>query len=126
MGCCGILSGVVCWVCEVDVSDRIMSDEQLDVISQRFRVLSDPMRLKILHNLRGGELTVGSLVERIGASQPNVSKHLSILKGAGLVIRRQEGNLAYFSIGAPFVFQLCDIVCEGIRKEFEQKQSTFL
>ena len=110
----------------MDVPDQIMSDEQLDVISQRFRVLSDPMRLKILHNLRGGELTVGSLVERIGASQPNVSKHLSILRGAGLVNRRQDGNLAYFSIGAPFVFQLCDIVCEGIRKEFEQKQSTFL
>ena len=108
------------------MSDQIMSDEQLDVISQRFRVLSDPMRLKILHNLRGGELTVGSLVERTGASQPNVSKHLSILRGAGLVNRRQDGNLAYFSIGAPFVFQLCDIVCEGIRKEFEQKQSTFL
>ncbi|AUM12081.1 ArsR/SmtB family transcription factor [Ketobacter alkanivorans] len=110
----------------MDVPDQIMSDEQLDVISQRFRVLSDPMRLKILHNLRGGELTVGSLVERTGASQPNVSKHLSILRGAGLVNRRQDGNLAYFSIGAPFVFQLCDIVCEGIRKEFEQKQSTFL
>lgn len=110
----------------MDVPDQIMSDEQLDVISQRFRVLSDPMRLKILHNLRGGELTVGSLVERTGASQPNVSKHLSILRGAGLVNRRQDGNLAYFSIGAPFVFQLCDIVCEGLRKEFEQKQSTFL
>ncbi|MAR92770.1 MAG: metalloregulator ArsR/SmtB family transcription factor [Pseudomonadota bacterium] len=102
-----------------------MSEQQLDVVAQRFRVLSDPMRLKILHNLRDGELTVGSLVNATGASQPNISKHLSILRGAGLVNRRQDGNMAYFSIGAPFVFQLCDIVCEGIRKEFEQKQSTF-
>ena len=108
------------------MSDQLMSDDQLDVVSQRFRVLSDPMRLKILHNLRDGELTVGALVERTGASQPNVSKHLSILRGAGLVNRRQEGNMAFFSIGAPFVFELCDIVCEGIRKEFEQKQSKFL
>lgn len=108
------------------MSDLIMSDDQLEVVSQRFRVLSDPMRLKILHNLRDGERTVGSLVECTGASQPNISKHLSILRGAGLVNRRQEGNLAYFSIGAPFVFDLCDLVCEGIRKEFEQKQSTFL
>ena len=107
------------------MSDQLMSDDQLEVVSQRFRVLSDPMRLKILHNLRDGELTVGALVDRTGASQPNVSKHLSILRGAGLVNRRQEGNMAFFSIGAPFVFELCDIVCEGIRKEFEQKQSTF-
>lgn len=103
-----------------------MSDDQLELVSQRFRVLSDPMRLKILHNLRNGEMAVGRLVEEIGASQPNISKHLSILRGAGLVNRRQEGNMAYFSIGAPFVFELCDIVCEGIRKEFAQKQSTFL
>lgn len=102
-----------------------MTDEQLDVVSQRFRVLSDPMRLKILHNLRDGELSVSGLVEVTGASQPNISKHLSILRSAGLVNRRQEGNQAYFSIGAPFVFDLCNIVCDGIRKEFEQKQSAF-
>lgn len=102
-----------------------MTDDQLDIVSQRFRVLSDPMRLKILHNLRDGEMTVGGLVEQTKASQPNVSKHLSILRTAGLVNRRQEGNLAYFSIGAPFVFELCDIVCDGIRRELEQKQSTF-
>jgi DNA-binding transcriptional ArsR family regulator len=106
--------------------DQVMSEEQLEVVSQRFRILSDPMRLKILHTLRDGELAVSGLVERTGASQPNISKHLSILRSAGLVNRRQEGNMAFFSIGAPFVFELCDIVCEGIRKEFEQKQSTFL
>lgn len=102
-----------------------MTEDQMVVVAQRFRVLSDPMRLKILHNLRNGELAVGSLVELTGASQPNISKHLSILRSVGLVNRRQEGNMAYFSIGAPFVFELCDIVCEGVRKEFEQKQSTF-
>lgn len=107
------------------MTEVVMSDEQLDVVSQRFRVLSDPMRLKILHNLREGERSVSDLVAATGASQPNVSKHLSILRSAGLVNRRQEGNQAYFSIGAPFVFDLCDIVCDGIRKEFEQKQSAF-
>lgn len=108
------------------MSEVVMSDEQLEVVSQRFRVLSDAMRLKILHNLRDGELSVSDLVAATGASQPNVSKHLSILRSAGLVKRRQEGNQAYFSIGAPFVFDLCNIVCDGIRKEFEQKQSAFL
>ncbi len=107
------------------MTDLVMSDEQLEIVAQRFRVLSDPMRLKILHNLRDGECSVSGLVEATGASQPNVSKHLSILRASGLVNRRQDGNQAYFSIGAPFVFELCGIVCDGIRKEFEQKQSAF-
>lgn len=102
-----------------------MTDDQLDVVSERFRVLSDAMRLRILQQLQGGEKTVSELVEATGASQPNISKHLSILRSSGLVNRRQSGNLAYFSIGAPFVFELCAIVCDGIRKEFEDRQSVF-
>ena len=102
-----------------------MTDDQLELIAQRFRVLSDPMRLKILHHLRAGESSVGGLVELTGTSQPNVSKHLSILRSSGLVSRRQVGNSAYFAIGAPFVFELCDTVCDGIRQELEQKQSAF-
>ncbi|TPD54706.1 MAG: ArsR family transcriptional regulator, partial [Thalassolituus maritimus] len=53
-----------------------MSDEMLELIAQRFRLLSDPMRLKILHQLQSGEKSVTELVENTGASQPNVSKHL--------------------------------------------------
>lgn len=102
-----------------------LSEEQLQAVSERFRILSDSMRLRILHQLQDGEKTVSELVDATGASQPNISKHLSILRSAGLVIRRQSGNLAYFSIGAPFVFDLCAIVCEGIRKEFEEKHSVF-
>ena len=102
-----------------------LTEDQLEVVSDRFRVLSDAMRLRILQQLQGGEKTVSELVEVTGASQPNISKHLSILRSAGLVNRRQSGNLAYFSIGAPFVFELCAIVCDGIRQEFEDKQSVF-
>lgn len=109
----------------VKMSELNLSEEQLQAVSERFRVLSDPMRLRILHQLQAGEKTVSELVEATGASQPNVSKHLSILRTAGLVNRRQCGNLAYFSIGAPFVFDLCAIVCEGIRQDFATKQAAF-
>jgi len=104
-------------------SQTPMSDDMLDLISQRFRLLADPMRLKILHQLQAGEKSVTELVELTGASQPNVSKHLSSLKTHGLVKRRQEGNMAYFSIAAPFIFQLCDIVCDSMRTEWEQRSS---
>ncbi|WP_221798584.1 ArsR/SmtB family transcription factor [Oceanobacter mangrovi] len=100
-----------------------LSDEMLELIAQRFRLLSDPMRLKILHHLQAGEKSVTQLVEATGASQPNVSKHLSTLKTQGMVKRRQEGNMAYFSIGTPFVFDLCSTVCDSMKDEWEQKQS---
>lgn len=102
---------------------QTMSDEMLELIAQRFRLLSDPMRLRILHQLQHGEKSVTELVEATGASQPNVSKHLSTLRTHGLVRRRQEGNMAYFSIGAPFIFDVCSSVCDGMKDEWEQKTS---
>ncbi len=106
-----------------DATPAAMSDEMLELIAQRFRLLADPMRLRILHQLQQGEKSVTELVNATGASQPNVSKHLSTLRTHGLVKRRQQGNLAYFSIGAPFVFDLCNTVCDSMRSEWEQKQN---
>lgn len=102
---------------------QTMSDEMLDLIAQRFRLLSDPMRLRILHQLQNGEKSVTELVEATGASQPNVSKHLSTLRTHGLVRRRQEGNMAYFSIGAPFIFDVCNSVCDSMKDEWEHRTS---
>ncbi len=100
-----------------------LSDEMLEMVAQRFRVLSDPMRLKLLRCLQEGEFTVGQLVEQTGSSQPNVSKHLTVLRNTGLVARRQEGNQAVFSIAAPFVFELCETVCNGIVAELDAKRA---
>ena len=100
-----------------------MTPDMLELVAQRFRLLSDPMRLRILHELQQGELSVSELVERTKASQPNISKHLASLKSLDMVKRRQEGNMAYFSIAAPYIFGLCDTVCNSMRDELEQKQS---
>ncbi|MDX1695328.1 MAG: metalloregulator ArsR/SmtB family transcription factor [Ketobacteraceae bacterium] len=100
-----------------------LSDDMLEMVAQRFRVLSDPMRLKVLRCLQQGERTVGQLVDETGSSQPNISKHLTVLRNAGLVARRQEGNQAKFSIAAPFVFELCEIVCDGIVAELDAKRA---
>ncbi len=102
-----------------------LSSEALEQVALRFKLLSDPMRLKILHSLQGGEKTVTELVKMTGSSQPNISKHLNILKTTGMVKRRQESNQAFFSISAPFIFDLCDIVCNGISQELEQLQRSF-
>lgn len=102
-----------------------MTEEAFDAVAQRFRVLSDPMRLKILYNIGEGELTVNELVERTGGSQSNVSKHLATLLTHGLVRRRREGTSAYYSITDLSVFTLCDQVCGGIDRHLEIRRKAF-
>lgn len=63
-----------------------------------FRSLSDPTRRAIFERLcRGGEQTVGALTAEAGISQPAVSKHLGVLKLAGLVRDRPEGRQTHYS-----------------------------
>ena len=63
-----------------------------------FRTLADPTRRAIFERLcREGEKTVGDLTARAGVSQPVVSKHLGILKQAGMVRDRHEGRRTHYS-----------------------------
>jgi ArsR family transcriptional regulator len=96
-----------------------LENKSLDLIAERFRVLGDPLRLRLLHLLGDAEMSVGVLVEASGASQANVSKHLQILLKAGLVQRRKEGLLAYYKIVDPSIFQLCDLVCGRLSEQFQ-------
>ena len=89
----------------------VLSDEVLDLAANRFRLLGDPVRLRLLQALEGGEQTVGDLVEVVGGSQPNISRHLLALHEGGLLARRREGNCIYYWIGDPVVLQLCSLVC---------------
>jgi DNA-binding transcriptional ArsR family regulator len=91
-----------------------LSPEAIDLVAGRFRILGEPLRIRILQALQGGEKNVSELVEAVGSTQPNVSKHLRILQEAGIVGRRQEGNLVYCYIADESVFDLCDAVCESV------------
>jgi DNA-binding transcriptional ArsR family regulator len=63
-----------------------------------FRTLSDPTRRALFERLsQGGELTVRALTDEAGVSQPAVSKHLGLLKSAGLVTDRPEGRQTFYS-----------------------------
>lgn len=105
--------------------EEAMTEEALQLVAGRFKVLSDPMRLRILQLLEGGEMSVGAITEEAGATQPNVSKHLKILQEAGLVGRRQEGNTVYYSIADPKVFALCDLVCSSLQERIAAHASIF-
>ncbi|MET8052853.1 metalloregulator ArsR/SmtB family transcription factor [Streptosporangium sp. NPDC005286] len=63
-----------------------------------FEVLAEPRRREILDLLRTGERPVGDLVERLALTQPTVSKHLRILREAGLVEVRQEAQRRWYRL----------------------------
>ena len=92
----------------------------MDLIAQRFRVLGEPMRIKLLDHLREGDATVSELQQALGASQQNVSKHLGILHNAGMVTRTKDGNHTRYSIADEGVFELCEQVCGGVRRQLDE------
>jgi DNA-binding transcriptional ArsR family regulator len=98
-----------------------LSPEVLALIAERFRVLAEPARLRILNVLLEGERTVSDLVEETGLNQANVSKHLSLLRSSSFVDRRKEGLYAFYRIADPSVVVLCEIMCGRLEKQaFEQ------
>lgn len=102
-----------------------MTEEAFDAVAQRFRVLSDPMRLKLLYSMGSGEMSVNELVEKTGGTQSNVSKHLSTLLAHGLVHRRRQGTSAYYSVADTGIFNLCDMVCGGIDRHLQNQREAF-
>ncbi|HLH64427.1 MAG TPA: metalloregulator ArsR/SmtB family transcription factor [Solirubrobacteraceae bacterium] len=95
----------------------------IELVAQRFRVLGEPMRIRLLDRLRDGDATVSELQEALGASQQNVSKHLGILHAAGMVTRTKHGTHARYSISDPTVFDLCEQVCGGVRRRVAELEA---
>jgi DNA-binding transcriptional ArsR family regulator len=99
-----------------------LSDAALELVASRFRLLSEPMRLKILHTLGESEKNVTEIVAETGASQANVSKHLGVLLDAAIVSRRKEGLTANYRVVDQTIFDLCDVVCSRLKDELFERQ----
>ena len=88
----------------------------VELIAERFRVIAEPTRIRLLDALRDGPMTINELSEKLGASQQNVSKHIGVLAQAGIVARVKDGNRVRCSIVDESVFELCELVCGGLRR----------
>ncbi len=90
------------------------SDQVFELAAELFRVMSAPMRLKIISSLCNGEKNVGQLLQEIDTTQPNMSQHLHTLYQAGVLGRRREGVQIYYRIVNDRVVTLCRAVCTQI------------
>lgn len=69
------------------------------------RALGDAKRLCVLESLAGGEASVGELAMRVSCQVPNMSQHLAVLRSAGLVIARRDGNTVYYRLADPRILE---------------------
>lgn len=96
-------------------------DHVFDMAAELFRVMSAPMRLKIISCLRDGEKNVSYLLSRIDTTQPNMSQHLNTLYQAGVLGKRREGAQIHYRIVDERVAELCRVVCTRMAIEREVK-----
>ena len=100
-----------------ETDSDLESDEVFELAAEVFRIMSAPMRLKIISALCNGEKNVGELLAEIPTTQPNMSQHLNTLYKAGVLGRRREGVQIYYRIVNQRVVTLCRAVCTQIAIE---------
>lgn len=94
-----------------------MPDSLRQFKSEIFQALGNPTRIAIVDELRGGELTVGVLAERLEAEQSNVSQHLAVLRARQIVSTRKLGNQVFYSVRDPLLWKILDLM----RRYFEKQ-----
>lgn len=91
-----------------------LSPDQLMRVASVFKALGEPTRLRILQTICDAPRHVGEIVELTGATQANVSKHLSLLLQAGVLQRRKDGQRVFYGIRNTLAPRLCELVCSSL------------
>ena len=99
-------------------------EELVPKVAERLRALADETRLRLLLRLRKGEANVTELSRELGAAQASISKHLSTLRQVGLVQVRREGVQAIYSVKDRSVFEMCQLVCDGVIRHMKEEHAS--
>ena len=79
--------------------------------------LGHPVRLEMLHNLRSGPKQVTELARLVRQPESTVSRHLSVLRSAGIVLANHQGRMVYYRIANPKLFQVCDLMRQTLEEQ---------
>ena len=100
-----------------------MGDELLDLKANVLKALGQPTRLKILELLRNGERCVCEIFPAIKEEQSNVSRHLALMKAAGILASRKQGQMVHYRVRDPQVFKLLDSVSALLKAHIEERKA---
>ncbi|HQR46063.1 MAG TPA: metalloregulator ArsR/SmtB family transcription factor [Thermoanaerobaculia bacterium] len=93
-----------------------LSEAARERVAARFRALGEPTRLRVLERLFEGPASVNEILEHVGGTQANVSKHLALLYAAGLLSRKKVGTRTVYAISDPTLKRICSIVCAEVER----------
>jgi len=100
-----------------------MMDEICRMKADIFKALGHPIRLRIVELVADGEKSVSELVEAMGAEPSNTSRHLAVLKRAGIVTDRKEGLNVYYRLELPCVANFFTCVTQAVKEKLEKSES---
>ena len=96
-------------------------DGVFQAVASYFSVLSEPMRLQIMHAICEKEKTVSQIVMELGATQTNISRHLNLMHRHGVLARRKEGSQIYYHVADAAMIEICRGVCNRIAGQMGEK-----
>jgi ArsR family transcriptional regulator len=88
-----------------------------------FQALAHPSRIAIIEVLRDGELSAGSIIEKLGLEQANASQHLAILRARNIVVSRKAGNQVFYSVRDPLLIEVLDTMRRYFQAHVEESMS---
>jgi ArsR family transcriptional regulator len=89
------------------------------------KALAHPLRLQIIEALKNGEKNVGSLIKTLKVQQSSLSRHLTILREAGILRSRQNGTVVYYDIADHEIFQVLRPIAELLNNKLKRTQAVF-
>ncbi|MBD2198451.1 MULTISPECIES: ArsR/SmtB family transcription factor [Calothrix] len=93
-----------------------LNPNELELLARRFKVLAEPTRLQILGALCNQEQTVQEICDRTGLKQGNVSRHLQLMKDAGVLTCRREGSWRYYRVIDTELLSMCKHVFRNVTR----------
>jgi DNA-binding transcriptional ArsR family regulator len=102
-----------------------MSDALRQFKAEFFQALAHPTRIAIIEHLRAGELSAGTLIERLKVEQANASQHLAVLRAKNIVVGRKSGNQVFYSVRHALIIEVLDVMRRYFKVHMDDAASAF-
>jgi ArsR family transcriptional regulator len=95
-----------------------MSHEKIfEIQAELCRAMGNPLRMEIVHLLRSGSLNVKDIASAVEQHQATVSRNLTVLRNAGIVLTHREGNNILYQVANPKLMEVCDLMREVLEEQ---------